>query len=324
MTTRQVLLSDVCLDAGTQIRAALDPQVVTDYATAMQQGTEFPPVAVFCDGERLVMGDGFHRHAARAAAGFPDVLAHVYDGTTADALWFALGANRMNGQRLSELDKQRAIKLAFATWPEKSQREIADHVGCSQQFVSQVTSTCDVQREPQRFAKITKERADAIAALLNEGLSVRQVARQLQAGVHTVARVRDRRGLKRRLDNTPTGAAARRERMRAMAAEGYTSRQIAAAVGMTFTGCREAMKNAGIEVPADVVVGKTLRHKSTRIVERIVLDAENLTDCVGLIDYADLDRSQLAAWVASLKQARESLSAFIRRLMEESHHGEAA
>ena len=37
-----------------------------------------------------------------------------------DALWFALGANKTQGQRLSPADKKHAILLALKAWPDKS------------------------------------------------------------------------------------------------------------------------------------------------------------------------------------------------------------
>jgi hypothetical protein len=45
-------------------------------------------------------------------------------------------------------DIEKAIKMAIKSKPEVSQRAIAEHVGCSQQWVAQVTSTCHLsQRE---------------------------------------------------------------------------------------------------------------------------------------------------------------------------------
>jgi hypothetical protein len=58
-----------------------------------------------------------------------------------DALWFALGANRENGQRMTSADKKHAILMALTTWPEKSQRAIAEQIGCSDVYISQVKKT---------------------------------------------------------------------------------------------------------------------------------------------------------------------------------------
>ena len=53
-------------------------------------------------------------------------------------LWYALGANRTNGHRLTTQDQRHAILLALKTWPERSGRLVAEHVGCTQKYVQDV------------------------------------------------------------------------------------------------------------------------------------------------------------------------------------------
>jgi hypothetical protein len=50
----------------------------------------------------------------------------------------ALGANRTNGKRLERGDVRKAVEVALREWPNKSQQEIAEQVGCSQRFVGMV------------------------------------------------------------------------------------------------------------------------------------------------------------------------------------------
>jgi hypothetical protein len=84
------------------------------------------------------------------------------------------------------------------------------------------------------------------------------------------------------------------------------------------------LRKEKIDVPADKAVGRIKRHDSNRIIERIVADAENLVEGVNLVEFADLDRAQLAGWLKSLQASRDKLGAFIRRLMKEQQDGEAA
>ena len=123
---REVLsLDQLVTDAGTQVRSAIDDEVVDEYVQALADGAQFPPVVVFrADGAEM-LADGYHRVFAYRKAGRSEIPADVYHGTREDALWFALGANRAHGQRLSGADKRRAIELAYRAWPDLSQVRIA-------------------------------------------------------------------------------------------------------------------------------------------------------------------------------------------------------
>ena len=48
-----------------------------------------------------------------------------------DALWYAMGANKAHGLPMKRGDVKRAVELAVKTWPNKSQQEIAEQVGCA-------------------------------------------------------------------------------------------------------------------------------------------------------------------------------------------------
>ena len=136
---RSLSVADIFLHAGTQVRGTIDPEIVEDYAERLQAGDRFPPITVFEDDEKsLFLADGFHRLAAHKLSKRSEIDACVKPGTREDALWFALGANRTHGQRLSRGDKRRAVELALTTWPDKSQRQIATQIGCSQQYVGSI------------------------------------------------------------------------------------------------------------------------------------------------------------------------------------------
>ena len=135
---REVLsLDSLVTDAGTQVRSDIDDEVVDEYVQVLVDGAQFPPVVVFrADGADL-LADGYHRVFAYRKAGRSEIRADVYHGTREDALWFALGANRAHGQRLSGADKRRAIELAYRAWPDLSQVRIAAQVGCAQPYVGE-------------------------------------------------------------------------------------------------------------------------------------------------------------------------------------------
>ena len=122
----------------TGIRYDTDFNVVDDYAERMVEGDKFPPIVVFREGDELHVADGFHRIAAAEKNDFKDIEAEIHEGTRLDALWYALGANRQHGHRLSSRDKRCAILRAVKEFPDKGNRAIADHIGVSESYVRKV------------------------------------------------------------------------------------------------------------------------------------------------------------------------------------------
>ena len=128
------------IDFSLQVRP-LDEETVRDYADALrkqeEQEVELPPVTVALDTatNTRYLVDGFHRLEAHKRIGKQAIIATVIEMSKQDALWYALGANRINGRRLTNEDKRSAIKIAMEEFPNASSRTIADHIGCSHQMV---------------------------------------------------------------------------------------------------------------------------------------------------------------------------------------------
>lgn len=113
------------------------PRVVAEYADAMRAGMTFPPVVAFKDPEgTLWLADGFHRVAAVESTGAAFILADVRDGTRADALVHAAGANAAHGFRRTTADKRRAVALLLAAFPEWSDRRLAETAQVSDKTVT--------------------------------------------------------------------------------------------------------------------------------------------------------------------------------------------
>ncbi len=55
---------------GTQVRVALSETVIREYAEAIEQGDEFPPIEVYYDETAYWLADGFHRVQAAQQAEF--------------------------------------------------------------------------------------------------------------------------------------------------------------------------------------------------------------------------------------------------------------
>lgn len=109
------MIIDALWRDGLQTRVALDEQTVREYAEAMREGAQFPPVKVFeepCAGA-YYLADGFHRVEAALRAGRDEIDADVERGTFVDALRYALGCNARHGKRVTNEDKRRAMELAW-------------------------------------------------------------------------------------------------------------------------------------------------------------------------------------------------------------------
>ena len=136
---RWLPLGEIRRDGGTQPRAALDDEILTEYAEAMKAGSEFPPVVVFYDGAAYWLADGFHRVNAAIRAELTGVAAQVIAGTQRDAILYSIGANATHGLRRTNADKRRAVDrlLRDDEWGKWSDREIARRCAVSNNFVSE-------------------------------------------------------------------------------------------------------------------------------------------------------------------------------------------
>lgn len=146
---QSVAIAKIRMDGGTQPRAQLFEEVVTEYAEDMQQGAIFPPVIVYYDGKEYWLADGFHRVRAREAIGSKEVTADVRLGTQRDAVLYAVGANAAHGLRRTNADKHRAVRrlLRDKEWMKWSDREIARRCGVANSFVGRIRKDLSVPEE---------------------------------------------------------------------------------------------------------------------------------------------------------------------------------
>jgi phage N-6-adenine-methyltransferase len=137
---KKISIELIRTDGGCQPRAAIDIDVVGDYAAAMADGSEFPPVVVFYDGADYWLADGYHRLAAAAQLGLDGVASDVRQGARRDAVLFSVGTNAAHGLQRTNEDKRRAVMtlLGDPEWAAWSDREIARRCAVSNDFVSRL------------------------------------------------------------------------------------------------------------------------------------------------------------------------------------------
>lgn len=138
---RTLPLAAITAAADIQPRAAMSPDLVAEYAAALADGAEFPPVILFRDAAGVHwLVDGFHRYHAALVAGIEALACEVRPGSKRDAALHAVGANATHGLRRTNLDKRRAVlrMLDDAEWQGWSDREIARQCAVSHPFVAEV------------------------------------------------------------------------------------------------------------------------------------------------------------------------------------------
>lgn len=130
-----VALKLIRAEHDVQSREKLDTATVDEYA---EHAESLPAVDVYWDGEAYWLADGFHRHAAWSKAKLKEVPVIIRRGGKREALYHSLGSNKSHGLRRSNADKRHAASamLRDEEWRGMSDHAIAEHLGVSQTFIS--------------------------------------------------------------------------------------------------------------------------------------------------------------------------------------------
>ena len=133
-------LALIRIDGGTQSRAELNQETVSEYADAYKAGAKFPPVKIFFDGKNRWLADGFHRFFAAKAAGEKEILESIEPGTLRDAILYSVKANATHGLKRTNADKRQAVEtlLKDTEWASWSDRKIAELCGVGAPLVGDV------------------------------------------------------------------------------------------------------------------------------------------------------------------------------------------
>lgn len=130
---RKLPIAAIRLDGGTQPRAEISQEHISDLADDLRAGAILPPVDVMYDGGVYWLFDGYHRlHAHKLVHGASaSIDVRVHQGCLADAQWASFAVNKSHGLRRTTEDKQRAIiaALKHPNGASRSNRELARHLG---------------------------------------------------------------------------------------------------------------------------------------------------------------------------------------------------
>ncbi|MDB5351870.1 MAG: putative transcriptional regulator [Planctomycetota bacterium] len=135
MQIQEIELDDIILDPALNLRDRLDEDTVTRYIDAW---TRLPPVTVFEVEGRLLLADGFHRHAAAVTLGKKMIRAEVQHGTFSEALDYVAGANLFHGLPLSRSERRRAIEIRLRLHHDRSDRHLAEEMSVGRELVAKI------------------------------------------------------------------------------------------------------------------------------------------------------------------------------------------
>jgi uncharacterized ParB-like nuclease family protein len=158
----EMLSLDVITTEGTQARVTLSTTVIHEYADALQQGDEFPPIDVYYDNTTYWLADGFHRLQAAKQAGRDTIAAIMHQGGQREALLHALGANDTHGHRRTDTDRRHAVELMLADpeWRAWNNSAIARQCRVSEFLVRTVRQELEPATEtpgpPEQTRKVTR------------------------------------------------------------------------------------------------------------------------------------------------------------------------
>lgn len=149
MTIEKLKLTDIRTDGGTQSRVNLNMFTIEDYAAAMRNGAQFPPIIVYESDEGIYLGDGFHRHAAAVTAGLEEIECDVREGDRRAAILYSVSANATHGQRRTREDVNRAIGMMLrdAVWGRWANNAIAKQISCDPKTVAARRSELEASGE---------------------------------------------------------------------------------------------------------------------------------------------------------------------------------
>ena len=155
---KSVNTADIRINGGTQSRAAINQEVVSEYAEAIAGGAEFPPIVVFFDGSSYWLADGFHRYRAYAQTNAHEVPADIRQGSQRDAVLYSVGANASHGLRRTNDDKRRAVMVLLndPEWSKWSDREIARQAGVGNQMVGHLRKSICVNHTDDAPRTVTR------------------------------------------------------------------------------------------------------------------------------------------------------------------------
>jgi hypothetical protein len=130
---REIALDDLVLDPNLYLRDRLDDFTVERYADSWDR---LPPVTVYEVDDRMLLADGYHRHAAAVMLGKRTIRGEVRHGSFNEALDFTASVNLFHGLPLTRAERRRAVEVKLKLHHDWSDRRMAEELGVSRELVA--------------------------------------------------------------------------------------------------------------------------------------------------------------------------------------------
>lgn len=155
--TNVVSVDSVIADSRCQSRTGIDLALVQEYADAIKEGAELPPLSTIHADDGYYLYDGFHRLEAYRQAGTRNVVIEAEPGDVWDAIERSCAVNAIHGKRRTNADKHRAVETMIKVMQHRgenwSDSEIARRCAVSQPFVSGIRPSLitDISDSPKTY-----------------------------------------------------------------------------------------------------------------------------------------------------------------------------
>jgi hypothetical protein len=185
-TTVELSLDRIRIDGGTQPRAALDYEHISELAQDMLlTNTSLKPVIVYYDGTEYWLADGFHRYHAAKQVCRETIDAEVKQGTRRDAILYSVGANSSHGKRRTNDDKRRSVEtlLGDDEWGKWSNREIARRCYVTEHLVRNIKDDLNLSAPQSQIEPRYVERSGTIYTMNTTNIGQRTSEAQEQQAI---------------------------------------------------------------------------------------------------------------------------------------------
>src|SRR5262249_6029611 len=181
------------LDPNLNLRDRLDDFTVERYADSWDR---LPPIVVYSIEDRLLVADGFHRHAAAIMLGKRTLPAEIREGTFTDALDFVAGVNLLQGLRLTRAERRRAVEVKLKLHHDWSDRRVAEELSVSRELVVKVRrQLVEAHQIPNQPARVGADGKVYTSAGLPKDPNERLPRDDTHAGADDAPAERGRRGM---------------------------------------------------------------------------------------------------------------------------------